>query len=637
MKRSNTIPKLCKWVKSRIETRWIVFCSFMVFFSPTLIAQPAPCNNGTQATCRCNTAPILCSVEELDGYEFSMSSFQHPSDGPNPLCTGGNNVPNNPTWFAFIAWCTELTLEAELSNCSCVLSSSNGAPCPFPCPFFGCTRGAQIAIYGDCSYSEQVACNTADCGNQNNKQLNLTNLTIGKTYYFMIDGCAGSACDVRINVIGACGVSQIAPWSTPIEGPTRVCPGTSHTFNVDNLDGAVLYHWFLNNVEIATTNAPTLDIAFNQEGLFELCVDVSNPPCIPITDFPDPICMFIEVRAVIPVDPDPVFVCSGDFYEFSDNGEFYPPGIHPIIFDLGDDCDSTITLVVNEVSSSVEDLGIFFICDGESIEAGGQEFSIPGEYTVSLVQANPPFCDSSVTFLIVPIIGDAGSLIVSPSVACPGDIISIQAQGFNNTDRFNQFVLVTNTSGTIIALNQGNSVSFTPNACGTYQAYSYNADLSLGNVAPTLGDLFDLDYCLTGCCAISSLEIQVDDIIPPVFILPPVDITVENPDFIPEGINLSWTDNCGEMGTATFQDEGFADLCEGGLISRVWVAVDGCGNTTRHEQRISVLPNPDLCVDPCTILIDQLVIGVCDNNNTGNIEEDDFFLYPFRLYQQKEK
>jgi gliding motility-associated-like protein len=622
---------LCLRLMLEDNLRYIFSFSFFIFLITSLQGQPAPCNNGTQATCRCNTAPILCSVEELDGYEFSMSTFQHPADGPNPLCSGTNNVPNNPTWFAFIAWCTNLTLEAELSNCSCVLSSSNGTPCPFPCPSFGCTRGAQIAIFGDCNYNEQVACNVADCGNQNTKQLVLNNLTVGKTYYFMIDGCAGSACDVKINVVGACGISAIEPWTNPIDGPTRVCPGTSHTFSVDNLAGAVIYHWFLNNVEIAQTSTPTLDIDFNIEGIFELCVDVSNPPCIPITDLPNPLCMFIEVRAAIPIDPQPVFVCSGEFYEYSDNGEFYPPGIHPVTFDLGGGCDSTITLVVNEVASNEEDLGIFFLCEGESIEVGGQEFSAPGDYTIPLVQVNPPFCDSTITFLIVPIDGDAGSLIISSSVSCPGDNITIQTQGFNNTGRFTQFVLVTDASGIVLALNQGNSINFVASICGTYIAYSYNADLSLGNVAPLIGTLFDQDYCLTGCCAISRLEFQVDDTIPPVFSGPPIDITVQNPDLIPEGSTLSWSDNCGESGTADFSDSGTADLCDGGLIIRTWEARDICGNMVIHQQRITVLPNPDLCVDPCTILVDQLIIGNCNNNNTGNVDDDDLFSILFQV------
>ena len=82
------------------------------------------CTDGTQPECQCSTAPVLCTVDDLDNYMFSMSSFQHPQDGPQPLCPGANNtVPNNPTWFAFTAWCTDLTLEASFSNCTAMNGS----------------------------------------------------------------------------------------------------------------------------------------------------------------------------------------------------------------------------------------------------------------------------------------------------------------------------------------------------------------------------------------------------------------------------------------------------------------------------------------------------------------------------------
>ena len=104
-----------------------------------------------------------------------MSSYQHPWDGPTPLCPGANNtVPNNPTWFAFTAWCTDLTLEVILSNCV-----QNGG-----------AIGVQIAIYEDCTFNNAVACNVAanDC-NTNNKTLTMTGLNIGDVYYFLVDGC----------------------------------------------------------------------------------------------------------------------------------------------------------------------------------------------------------------------------------------------------------------------------------------------------------------------------------------------------------------------------------------------------------------------------------------------------------------
>ena len=70
----------------------------------------------------------------------------------------------------------------------------------------------QIAIYEDCSFKNEVACDVdiQDC-NTGPKVLNMPGLTIGKVYYYMVDGCLGSYCRVTIDVVGVCGEEVIAP------------------------------------------------------------------------------------------------------------------------------------------------------------------------------------------------------------------------------------------------------------------------------------------------------------------------------------------------------------------------------------------------------------------------------------------
>jgi len=170
----------------------------------------AQCTDGSQPECTCSTAPVLCTVDELDQFAFSMSSFQHPNDGPTPLCPGTGSIPNNPTWFAFTAWCTSLTLTASFSNCTAVAGNI----------------GVQIAIYEDCTFSNPVACNVAppNC-NTNDKTLSMTGLNIGDVYYFLVDGCLGSYCDVAIDIVGVCGEEEISPWTLPVMGPATACAG----------------------------------------------------------------------------------------------------------------------------------------------------------------------------------------------------------------------------------------------------------------------------------------------------------------------------------------------------------------------------------------------------------------------------
>ena len=276
--------------------QFILTTFLSLFFVSLIFSQvppPDPCDDGSQATCQCENSPVLCTIDDLDGFEYSMSSFQHPEDGPEFLCDG-EGVPNNPTWFSFVAWCEDLSLEVELADCSDVCLT--GGPCNFLCNLAGnCASGVQIAIYGDCDFNEEVACIVDDCNNEDNKVLSMSELTIGKTYHFVIDGCGGSACDfVRINVLGTCGLPQIEAWDNPMAGPDAVCVDETTTYNVDSLDGANLYTWFLDGLEIGATQSPSIDVNWPEEGNFTLCVEPGSERC-PVTDGPDPLCKTVEV------------------------------------------------------------------------------------------------------------------------------------------------------------------------------------------------------------------------------------------------------------------------------------------------------------------------------------------------------
>jgi gliding motility-associated-like protein len=257
------------------------FCTLFYILSSD--ALPAQCTNGTQPECACETAPILCSIDELDGYTFSMTSFQHPDDGPTPICPGADlSQSNNPTWFAFTAWCTNLTLRVSADNCVQVQGYI----------------GFQLAIYADCNFTDAVACNAEidDC-DDDDKILNITGLDIGAVYYFIVDGCLGSYCDVSIDVIGTCGQEEIAPWTTPLTGNTTPCEGEMITYEAENLTGAGDYHWYIDGNPVGVTTDHSFTITWPEAGTYELCVDASNDPCVPVTNAPAPQCTVITVTA----------------------------------------------------------------------------------------------------------------------------------------------------------------------------------------------------------------------------------------------------------------------------------------------------------------------------------------------------
>lgn len=214
---------------------------------------------------------------------------------------------NNPTWFAFTAWCTNLSLRVTSTNCQQV----------------GGAIGFQLAIYTDCTFNNLIACNADvnDC-NTNAKILNLTGLNIGSIYYFMVDGCLGSYCTVKIDIIGVCGQEHIDPWIMPVDGNTDPCAGDMEIYHVEDLNGARIYHWYIDGVLKGKTTTESFDILWSNPGTYELCIDASNDPCVDVSDPPAPLCSTITVHGtnagILIVTPENL--CTNELAKISNTG-----------------------------------------------------------------------------------------------------------------------------------------------------------------------------------------------------------------------------------------------------------------------------------------------------------------------------
>lgn len=368
---------------------------FFMAFSMQLVAQPCDI---PPATNNCENAPILCNFDDLDGYCTSMSS-DLTYNAPSPLC-GNGGAPHNPLWFAFYAGCTELQVTIHLSSCDTV----NG------------TTGVQGAIYGYagnglCTNStdqpdEILDCDGA-CPNDDFLTLNPSGMTVGQIYYFMIDGCAGSACDLTVSVDNKCGEPYIDNWPEDIDGPLVICSGATATYTIEPPNGAIDFWWYLDGIEVNVGSDNFIEIQWPAAGTYELCVDASNQ-CVSVDDNPPQTCITIEVYDITPEDPDPVAICEDDTYMY--NGTAYPPGVHDVNIPTALGCDSMVVLTVDPVLNVANDLGNFYVCEsGGTITVGGQTFSAgdQGPHEIVLQQFAPPNCDSTLMFEIIPIQVDA--------------------------------------------------------------------------------------------------------------------------------------------------------------------------------------------------------------------------------------
>jgi gliding motility-associated-like protein len=341
-------------------------------------AQPAKsqCTNGTQPECKCSTAPVLCTIDELDGYTFSMAAYQHPNDGPTPICPGANMTQtNNPTWFAFTAWCTNLTLRVTSTNCH----QSGGAV------------GFQLAIYTNCTFNHVIACNAdVDECNTNDKILNLTGLTIGAVYYFMVDGCLGSYCTVTIDIIGVCGQEVIDPWTLPVAGNLDPCIGDSEIYSVEDLDGARIYHWFIDGVQSAQTTTDSFNILWTTPGTYQLCIDASNDPCVPVSSPPPPLCTTIEVHSSDAgiLNVSPTLLCPNESAQIATSG-FTNSADNTQIIIVTDDKGTIVDVIHATSGSFTSTSGGMFIVYAYNYVISGGILPVPGS------QINDINCSSS--------------------------------------------------------------------------------------------------------------------------------------------------------------------------------------------------------------------------------------------------
>lgn len=528
------------------------------------------CTNGNQPECTCETAPVLCTIDELDGYMFGMASYQHPWDGPSPLCTGSpNSIPNNPTWFAFQAWCTTIELNVSFDNCVPV----------------GGTIGVQIAVYADCATYEEVSCNVAvsDC-NTNDKNLVISGMEIGNTYYFLVDGCLGSHCNVTIDVLGTCGEEMIEDWTAPVMGETIACAGVPEGYSVEDLVGANTFHWFIDGVEVAQTGDPNYTITWDNAGVYELCVDASSDPCIPVTDPPDPNCITIEVFAPeageIMANPNPL--CPDEISDLTASGFTVDPGIIQAI------------LVVDASGTIVQ------VTPGSTATFTHNECAEFMVYSYNFLSANGE---------TLPSVGDPFS-----SINCGPDCCEVEGEPLIFEDTEAPVFLNPPADFSVECLDElppGQGLDWQDNCDGSGQVSPTEQNIP----DPCTGGTMQRRWEYTDLCGNTEFYIQVITVsaLPePEFDNPPPDMTVDCNSIPPPATDLLYSNNSGGAclieGLVPPNIAGTADLC-GGVITNTWEYTDICNRTIFHSQTITVIPadDPAFVNPPADVTVD------CDN------------------------
>ena len=631
-----------------------VFLSAFLFLASTAVYAQISCDTGSENECMCETADVLCSVVELEGFMGGMSSFQHPQDGPDDFC-GNNTVSDNPTWFAFIAWCDEIDMTVTLTNCLAGGTNNN-------------LFGAQVAVFAACDTNNSLDC-ASDCNvtTPHDIDLVLENLVIGAVYYFMIDGCGGngngSTCDYEIAVSPTDCDEEIEDWTNGIDGETSFCLDETGTYTVDDLEGATSYHWTVDGVEVSVTGDETEDILWDTPGEFQLCVDVSNE-CVDITEDPMPICTTIVVA-----EPDagmltasPNLLCPGEISLVTLSGHnddplfethlivVDPSGVVIDVMEVGsttldvtlDECGRVKVFSLNfasqenvPVPSLDDDYNgsdcVSFCCD-ETCELIDFEDTTdpdfptaPGDETLACFDLLPVFEDQLATDNCAPDELIAGVETGSADL-CDGGTITrewTQTDDCGNSFTHTQTIVIDPIDPPDYVNPPGDMTlsceDVIPPAIDLMYTNSGTSGCLLeGLVTPTIDGAFDIcgstityTWDFTDMCGNNLLHVQtitIDPADPPAFDSPPGDENLTCSDVIPPPIDLLYTNElsgaCLIEGMVTPTVDGAFDPC-GSVISYVWEFTDECGTDLSHTQTITIDPAeiPDFVNAPADVTL----------------------------------
>jgi gliding motility-associated-like protein len=220
----------------------------------------------------CETAPIICSIDCLDGFTATLpDTLIMPQ--PDPLCDGG--VPNNVSWFAFVAGSNTVDLSIIPSNCTTISQ----------------TIGIQAGVYEGCNFDNSFICMTDGCLDLVAETINISSnqFQIGQVYYLFVDGCGGSVCDYEV-VVNSAEQAFAMPELTTISNDLNInleedslCLGTTISFTLDDFDLDVAFNWAIDPPTSdypsgvhPVTDTNTVSFIFSEEGCFDIHVYAFN-------------------------------------------------------------------------------------------------------------------------------------------------------------------------------------------------------------------------------------------------------------------------------------------------------------------------------------------------------------------------
>jgi gliding motility-associated-like protein len=353
-------------------TRILLLAVIVLCCMPTSYAQQLPGQCPPDSINLSNTCANACVLCDFQTFTSSNNNATQGQQVPPNFCPGQIIFPHNVQWVGFVAGSTNISMTITPFNCQ-----------------LGGNNGLQVGIWGtsDCNSFQVIDCQyQAPAGVPT--LLNANNLTVGATYFLVVDGFNADVCEFTVNVTsGSTTVPPVSGDPVMTAPSPPFCSGPSYNFSVTGVQNAGAYSWTINGTPAGGGNA-TAGITFPENGTYEVCVTPYNV----CHGNGQTVCQTIVVGDLDPIIDPPVTICEGRTYTV--NGQtFSSAGIqsYTVTDALGCPQIREFELIVTPTVITELEANI---CLGESYSLGNQTFFATGIYPVTFQAANG--CDSVV-------------------------------------------------------------------------------------------------------------------------------------------------------------------------------------------------------------------------------------------------
>ena len=503
----------------------------------------------------CATAPLLCSLSELNGYMATMPQ-SNSVDEPAPFC-GGSGNPQNMTWFSFIAGATAASMEITFTNCQ----GGTGL------------QQIQYGIYTDCTFDNYLssACQGSPIGTSTPVEVNITGMVPGDDYFFFIDGDLGTYCDYSIEVTSG-GWTNLLPDPTSLDCISDNCPpegvlcslGETLTFQPQDFELTIDYIWTITPgppdgpAGITINPYNTAAFTFNNPGVYEICLVAFNG-CPPSTN---PVCYDLTVLGADAgtLSADPETLCPTETSTVTALDFFTIPPIDQAMIAVGPD-----GIVIGVIAGGV-------------IDVTYPECGIVTVYSYNYQPTDAPG---------LPSVGSAFNMPNCNINCC--DIESIEITFEDNEDPTFSNIPADITIECDDPIPPIVEVTWEDNCTGTGQV----AGTQMDNYNTCMGGTITRTWTYTDLCdnnVEESQTITINAQMEGSFSSEPADETYDCFGDIPAPIDLTWTGACEGTATVSPVDGSEPDICAGGTMTRTWSYNDPCGSFTEHIQTFTIDP-----------------------------------------------